>query len=197
MLIKALFLIAWDWKQPKSTGKLIHCDVVTQLKTIQQSKKKDIPVHGTTDESYRLLKAARRKKRTYLLILCLHETQEKAKLIHYGRSQSSWRTQLYVSSLIIIVFQHNNEKNTLLNTQLLSRVQLFETHGLQPSRLLCSWGFSRQECWSGLPCPSPGCSSQTRDRTQVSRMAGRFFTVWATREAFIEHILLEIHWGGN
>ena len=111
-------------------------------------------------------------------------------------------------------------------------------------------GFSRQEYWSGLPCPSPGdlpdpglepvphvldwqagssplvstyvkvklkipqlcptlcdpmdCtvhgilqarilkwvafpfsrgSSQTRDRTQVSHIAGRFFTSWATREA--------------
>ena len=30
------------------------------------------------------------------------------------------------------------------------------SHGLQPSRLLCPWGFSRQEYWSGLPCPPPG-----------------------------------------
>ena len=30
--------------------------------------------------------------------------------------------------------------------------------GLQPARLLCSWGFSRQEHWSGLPCPPPGTS---------------------------------------
>ena len=29
-------------------------------------------------------------------------------------------------------------------------------HGLQPARLLCPWGLSRQECWSGLPCPPPG-----------------------------------------
>ena len=27
---------------------------------------------------------------------------------------------------------------------------------LWPSRLLCPWGFSRQEYWSGLPCPPPG-----------------------------------------
>ena len=26
----------------------------------------------------------------------------------------------------------------------------------EPSRLLCPWGFSRQEYWSGLPCPPPG-----------------------------------------
>ena len=25
----------------------------------------------------------------------------------------------------------------------------------QSPRLLCSWGFSRQEYWSGLPCPPP------------------------------------------
>ena len=30
-------------------------------------------------------------------------------------------------------------------------------HGLQPTRLLCPWGFSRQEYWSGSPCPPPGC----------------------------------------
>ena len=29
-------------------------------------------------------------------------------------------------------------------------------HGLQPTRLLHPWDFSRQECWSGLPFPSPG-----------------------------------------
>ena len=27
---------------------------------------------------------------------------------------------------------------------------------LRPIRLLCPWGFSRQEYWSGLPCPPPG-----------------------------------------
>ena len=26
-------------------------------------------------------------------------------------------------------------------------------HGLQPSRLLCPWWFSKQEYWSGFPCP--------------------------------------------
>ena len=31
-----------------------------------------------------------------------------------------------------------------------------QTNGLQPTRLLCPWGFFRQENWSGLPCPPPG-----------------------------------------
>ena len=29
-------------------------------------------------------------------------------------------------------------------------------HGLKPARLLCPWGLSRQESWSGLPCILPG-----------------------------------------
>ena len=31
-----------------------------------------------------------------------------------------------------------------------------QPHGLKPTRLLCPWGFSRQEYWSGLPCPPRG-----------------------------------------
>ena len=32
----------------------------------------------------------------------------------------------------------------------------FRPHRLQPARLLCPWGFSKQEYWSGWPCPPPG-----------------------------------------
>ena len=39
---------------------------------------------------------------------------------------------------------------------------------LQPARLICPWGFSRQEYWSGLPCPPPGESSPSRDPAFVS-----------------------------
>ena len=28
--------------------------------------------------------------------------------------------------------------------------------GLQPARLLCPWGISNQEPWSGMSCPPPG-----------------------------------------
>ena len=40
----------------------------------------------------------------------------------------------------------------------LSCVQLLRPHGLQPARLLCPWGFSRQEYWSGLPFIPPSKS---------------------------------------
>ena len=62
-------------------------------------------------------------------------------------------------------------------------------HGLQPARHLYSWRFSRQEYWSGLPMPSSRGSSQPRDQTQVSRIAGGFFTVWVT--------LCRHWWGGE
>ena len=38
----------------------------------------------------------------------------------------------------------------------LTRVWLFETPWAVPRQAPLSMGFSRQECWSGLPCPPPG-----------------------------------------
>ena len=58
--------------------------------------------------------------------------------------------------------QHNQEYSegalktlcTVLSHSVLS--DYLQPHGLQPARLLYPWGFSRQEYWSGLPCPPPG-----------------------------------------
>ena len=58
----------------------------------------------------------------------------------------------------------------------LSRVQLLATPWTAAHQAPLSMGFSRQGHWSGLPFPSPGESSQPRDRTQVSHIAGRCFT---------------------
>ena len=68
----------------------------------------------------------------------------------------------------------------------LSRVQFFATPWT-----IQSMEFSRPEYWSGYPFPilewvafpfSRG-SSQPRDQTQVSCIAGGFFSSWAAREA--------------
>jgi len=45
--------------------------------------------------------------------------------------------------------------------------------------------FSKQEYWSGWPFPSPGESSQPRDWTHISCIAGRLFTVWHIRETLL------------
>ena len=65
----------------------------------------------------------------------------------------------------------------------LSRVWLLATPWTAAHQAPPSMGFSRQEYWNGLPFPSSRRSSWPRDQTQVSRIAGRHFTVWATREA--------------
>jgi len=71
----------------------------------------------------------------------------------------------------------------LIKYLLVSCVQLFETPWTITHQASLSMEFSRQEYWSGLSLPSPGDSSWPRDQTQISCVAGRFFTVWATREA--------------
>ena len=48
-------------------------------------------------------------------------------------------------------------------------------HGLQPTRLLCPWEFSRQEFWSGLPFPFSGDLSNPGIEPQSPVLAGRFF----------------------
>ena len=64
-------------------------------------------------------------------------------------------------------------------------------------RFFTSWATREaQECWSGLPFPSPGDLShpgiEPRDRTQVSCIVGRFFTNWATRE-LLWSVFISIH----
>ena len=70
----------------------------------------------------------------------------------------------------------NNGAVAMLSRSVLS--DSFQHHGLQSARLLCSWGFSGQKYWRGLPCPPPGYLP--RDWTQVFYIAGRFFSIWAT-----------------
>ena len=58
-------------------------------------------------------------------------------------------------------------------------VRVFETIWTVAHQASLSLGFSRQGYWSGLPCPSPGESSQPRDQTYVSCIsciAVEFFT---------------------
>ena len=61
----------------------------------------------------------------------------------------------------LVNFVSGNREQGLLRCVLshFSCVRLFATlWTIQPSRLLCPWGFSRQEYQSGLPCSPPGDS---------------------------------------
>ena len=64
-----------------------------------------------------------------------------------------------------------------------SRVRLFVTPWTVARQAPLSMGFSRQECWSGLPCsppghlPDPGIEPSS---LMSPAMAGRFFTTSTT-----------------
>ena len=67
-----------------------------------------------------------------------------------------------------------------------SCVRLFATLWTVASQTPLSMGFSRQEYWSGSPCPPPGDlpSSRIESASLVSpALAGGFFTTSATWEA--------------
>ena len=65
-----------------------------------------------------------------------------------------------------------------------SCVWLFATPWTVAHRLPLSMGFSRQEYWSGLPCPPPGDLPNPGIKSLVSPvLAGVFFTISDTWEA--------------
>ena len=73
----------------------------------------------------------------------------------------------------------NFAKNKMAwKSKLLNHVQLFcdlyIVHGILQARIL-EW----------VAVPFSGGSSQPKDRTQVFRTAGEFFTSWATKEALL------------
>ena len=67
-------------------------------------------------------------------------------------------------------------------TQSLSCAQLFETAWAVARQAPLSMGILQARMLEWVAMPSSRGSSQPRDRTQVSRIAGGFFTIWATRE---------------
>ena len=74
-----------------------------------------------------------------------------------------------------------------------SHVQLFATLWTIASQAPLSMGFSRDEYWSGLPCPPPRDLPDPGTKPSsptTPALSGRFFTASATWEA---HIYVYIH----
>ena len=65
----------------------------------------------------------------------------------------------------------------------LSRVQLFATLWTVALPVPLAMGFSRQEYWSGLPCPPPGDLLKPGMEPTSLTLADRFFTTSATWKA--------------
>ena len=90
---------------------------------------------------------------------------------------NAWRSLLQGNRWVVYVLSH------------LSHVWLFVTAWTVAHQCLLSIEFSRQECWSGFPFPSPGDLPEPRIEPGFlvsSILAGRFFTTSATWEALLE-----------
>ena len=66
-----------------------------------------------------------------------------------------------------------------VHAQSLIHIRFFVTSWIVACQTPLSMGLSKQEYYSGLPCPPPGESSQPRDWTCISCTAGGFVTIWA------------------
>ena len=69
-----------------------------------------------------------------------------------------------------------------------SHIQLFNILWSVARPAPLSMGFSRQEYWSGLPCPPPGDLPHPGMEPTSPALAGGFFTTSATWEAHVIYI---------
>ena len=86
---------------------------------------------------------------------------------------------------------HANVSREMLKwkkVKLLGHVWLFVTPWTVIDQPPLSMGFSRQEYWSGLPFPSPGDLPNPGIEPESNCIAGRRFTIWATREALSAYL---------
>ena len=81
---------------------------------------------------------------------------------------------------------HLSHQQEAVCAQSLSRVRLFATPWIAACHTPLSTGFSRQEYWSGLPCPPPGdLPNPEIEPTSLTspELAGGFFIPSPTWEA--------------
>ena len=69
----------------------------------------------------------------------------------------------------------------------LSHVQLFATPQTIAHKTPLPMGILQVKILEWIAMPSFKGSAQPRERTQVSGIAGRFFTIWATREEVVNY----------
>ena len=129
-------------------------------------------------------------------ICCLQETHLKTRDT-YRLKVKGWKKIFHTNRDYIFIFKsygcfsisYIDRHWQFLNVCVLScfsHAQCFATLGTVAHQGLLSMGFSRQEYWSGLPCPPPGDLPHPGIDLRslyVSALAGGFFTMSATWEA--------------
>ena len=79
---------------------------------------------------------------------------------------------LYITSLVLILTFFGFATRHVCMLSHFTHVQLFATLWTVAHQAPLLMGFSRQECWSRLPCPSPVKAMSLRSPA----LAGGFFT---------------------
>ena len=75
-----------------------------------------------------------------------------------------------------IFFSSSPFTNMHMHVRVLSHIRLFATLWTEACQAPLSMGFSRQEYWSGLPCPPPGDLPNTGIKLVSPALAGGFLT---------------------
>ena len=111
------------------------------------------------------------------------------------RLGSSWGHKL---NLIYFTISHLILNERVMNwiVPITHLIRLFVTPRMLAHQDPLSMEFSRQQYWSGLPFLSPGYPPYS-GMESVSHIAGRFSTVWVTKEAIYFKRLLSIKQRGN
>ena len=68
--------------------------------------------------------------------------------IFWEKLRTTFKAALYTCISLLRSYSVQFSRSVVSNSLWPHRLQ-------QPIRLFCPWGFSRQENWSGLPCPPP------------------------------------------
>ena len=74
---------------------------------------------------------------------------------HFQRITNEGALKVQTWDICLVPLEFRASSGIRLCCAVLSCIWHLQPHGLQPARLLCRWGFSRQKYWSRLPCPPP------------------------------------------
>ena len=81
--------------------------------------------------------------------------------------------------MFLLVSPHSVSRSVVSNS--------WRPHGLYPGRFLCPWNSPGKNIGVGCHFPSLGGLPDPGIEPWVSCIAGKFFTIWATREALFPH----------
>ena len=162
------------------------CDAVSALKNLNALDK---PLHISFAEAE--IKAEHLRNPEDLITFLKRDSMWLRAHIPSSFRTCVWTEEINLQSAPTSQFQPQSSPRIKMwmHAKSLSRVHLFGTLWTVTCQAPLSTGFSRQEHWSGLPCPPPGDRPDQRiePASPVSpASAGRFFTASVTRAARVK-----------